>query len=176
MATTEPVCWWPQWFHINVVFSEKGAQQRKLMVLLNMAELKIHTHTHCSAPHQGVKRPPFVVFTFPTPSLQNLWDTSKHSLRQLALLLFYMISLCDLFQIQIIWHWKHTTAFISTPSAVFPTNFITVSSSHVLTILLATNVIIAFLSTVVSATFLYLLYSGVSSGYDNHTPSLCSYL
>lgn len=39
------VCSWPQWFHINVVLCEKRARQGKLMVLFNIAELKIHTHT-----------------------------------------------------------------------------------------------------------------------------------
>ena len=46
----------------------------------------------------------------------------------------------------------------ATPPAVSASNFITVSNSHILIISSVTNVIIAFLGTVVSATFLYLFY------------------
>lgn len=120
-----------------------------------MAKLKIHartqTHTHCAA-HQGVKRAPFVVFTYSLFAKSRRHEQAL-TLRQLALLLFYMISLCDLFSNSNHLTLKTHYGFISTLSAVFASNFITLSNSAVLKILLATNVTVAFLSTVVSAAF-----------------------
>lgn len=84
VTKTQPLCWWPQWFHINVVFSVKRAQQRKLMVLS-----EIETHTH-----QGVKRPSFCSFHLLYPQFaESLSHEHILTRRQLALPLFYMISL-----------------------------------------------------------------------------------
>lgn len=75
------------------------------MVLLNrIKNTHTHTHTHCSAP-KGVKGPPVCYFHLPYSQFaKSLRHEQTLTHRQLALLLFYMISLCDLFQIQIIQH------------------------------------------------------------------------